>query len=369
MAPLCLALLLGVVGVASGATAPDIEAFQDAIVAGDLDRLDVLLAEVKAAGAPLPTTDDGTSLLHKACHWYSPDRAAVVTRVLAAGGDVRAVSADGRTPLHFAGNFDCAPCAKALLAAGADTTARDHEGGTPLHGAGRSVVPLLLAAGADPLARDHAGNVPLHRTLDPALRAAGVDVRNDAGLTPLHFAALVGSVPAIEWLLADGADPTLRTTARTWYRASFMSPTLGPGMEIPKGSTPLDLAKLQERTTRWSTSRYQPVVTALATAHLRPRFEDFLGRFRTALARNDAVAVADLTRLPFLYEGQERARTAFVRIYPELFTDTVRGCLRHTAPQVEGDRHVVFCGAYAFYFGWDRSDYRLLEFGADGEDM
>lgn len=98
-------------------------------------------------------------------------------------------------------------------------------------------------------------------------------------------------------------------------------------------------------------------------------FAQYLERFRGALARVDAGAIADLTRLPFLYESAWRDRAAFERIVPELFDAPVRACLARTGAIVEDDARVIFCPPYAFYFrratdgGW-----RLEEFGVDGED-
>ena len=157
----------------------------------------------------------------------------------------------------------------ALLKASGNRPAVDEDLVTVLHKAihiyssSRDVVPVLLKAGADPLAKNDEGNVPLHRLAHDALLVAGVNVRNPAGLTPLHYAALYGNEGAIEWLLAKGADPELRTTAAYRFRASFMSKAFGPGDEVPVGSRPLDLAKMQHSHSRWSTGRHQKSVELL----------------------------------------------------------------------------------------------------------
>ncbi len=97
-----------------------------------------------------------------------------------------------------------------------------------------------------------------------------------------------------------------------------------------------------------------------------PGFEAFLKRFRTAMAANDAQAVADLTALPFLFDSRPRDRAGFVRIYPELFTAAVRRCLQRATPVAEDGRQVMFCAPYGFYFGVHDGAWRLIEFGADG---
>lgn len=124
--------------------------------------------------------------------------------------------------------FDCAGCVQALLAAGADARVRLPDGQTLLHEAGPSTVPLLIAAGLDPAARDTQGNVPLHRVWHPALLAVGVDVTNDAGLTPLHAAALADQLARVDALLAAGADPARRTTRDTHWRLGRCRAASGP---------------------------------------------------------------------------------------------------------------------------------------------
>lgn len=101
--------------------------------------------------------------------------------------------------------------------------------------------------------------------------------------------------------------------------------------------------------------------------------EDFAGfhaRFRAAVSAQDGPALAGLTRLPFLFEGRALDRAGFQRNVPGLlFADAQRRCLiRQAALSDDGDRRVVFCRPYAFYFGRVDGHYRFLEFAADGED-
>ncbi|MES2957038.1 MAG: hypothetical protein V4792_02570 [Pseudomonadota bacterium] len=92
----------------------------------------------------------------------------------------------------------------------------------------------------------------------------------------------------------------------------------------------------------------------------------FVERFRAAAAQADAGALADLTALPFLYEGRRLERTAFVReAAPKLFTAGVRRCLQRAAAQPEGERLVLWCKPYGFHLGPVRGQWRLIEFVAD----
>ncbi len=98
-------------------------------------------------------------------------------------------------------------------------------------------------------------------------------------------------------------------------------------------------------------------------------FDTFLREFRAAVARQDAAAVAGMTRLPFLYEGQALGREAAIDVLPSLFPPAVRSCLDQAEPLAEDDARVIFCSPYAFYFraGAD-GRWAFDTFGADGEE-
>lgn len=250
----------------------DYEAFRDAIARGDGTRVERLLGACRREGGALPLREDGGDLLALAAHVGGREAPRWVERLLAAGADARHRAQDGMTPLRMAARFGCGDCVASLLAAGADLHERDVEGLTLLHEAGGSAVPALIAAGLDPSLRDAAGNVPLHRRWHPALLSVGVNVRNAAGLTPLHVAAFEGSVGWIDQLLAAGADPSARSTAATYWRASHMSRAFGPGEPVAAGVTPLDVAREQQRRTRWSTGSHDSAVQRLEAVTPRSGF-------------------------------------------------------------------------------------------------
>lgn len=94
--------------------------------------------------------------------------------------------------------------------------ARDEGGNTPLHMAAVNGtvenVMSLIEAGANVNARDTLGNTPLHGAFTPetaiALIEAGAEVNvwNEVGSTPLHFAALWGRELVVLILVAFGSD-------------------------------------------------------------------------------------------------------------------------------------------------------------------
>jgi len=98
-----------------------------------------------------------------------------------------------------------------------------------------------------------------------------------------------------------------------------------------------------------------------------PSFSSFLVSFKAAVARNDAKAIADMTKLPFLFDSKPRDHNGFQRIYPALFDAKVRACFAKAKPLTEEDRFVIYCGRYIFYFGLDSGRYAFIEFAADPE--
>ncbi|WP_419949062.1 ankyrin repeat domain-containing protein [Candidatus Palauibacter sp.] len=153
---------------------------------------------------------------------------ARVQALLADGADVSAPQGDGMTALHWAARSLNVPLARLLLEAGADVTATTRIGAyTPLHLASEvgsaEIVGLLLAAGAEQTAttEDVGGAMPLH------LAAAAGDAEAvrlllshpgeaDArerrwGQTPLMYAAARGREEAVRALLEGGADPNTAT--------------------------------------------------------------------------------------------------------------------------------------------------------------
>jgi len=95
-------------------------------------------------------------------------------------------------------------------------------------------------------------------------------------------------------------------------------------------------------------------------------FASFWKTFKAAIARNDKEAIADLTKLPFLYDSQERDRAGFLKIYGQLFTRKVRRCIATAKPVKEGDSYDLFCGELIFYFSKDTAGkYQFREFGVN----
>ncbi|WP_232418026.1 hypothetical protein [Methyloversatilis thermotolerans] len=99
-------------------------------------------------------------------------------------------------------------------------------------------------------------------------------------------------------------------------------------------------------------------------------FDDFLARLRAAAAARDVVAVAGLSRLPFLYEERLLDRNALIRALPGLMDERVARCLASAPPLREGADRLLYRAPYTFHLraGAD-GQWRLEEFSADGEDL
>lgn len=88
--------------------------------------------------------------------------------------------------------------------------------------------------------------------------AAPTDVngRDAHGFTALHRAALAGAADEVAALLAQGADPALRSTARYEHREGVLAREFDPVIVFEPGQRALDLAVFQHDRTKWATSRY-----------------------------------------------------------------------------------------------------------------
>ena len=239
--------------------------FEAVLKAGDAARLREMIAQQPQPWPRSPARS--ATLLHHACSYnQAGNQPTMLGVLLEAGPEVDARDATGLTALYWAAGSGRADCVRLLLAAGAKVDARAQSGRTPLHVAAAVAVPLLLAAGADLAVRDAEGNVPLHGNWRAALLGPGIDVRNHAGFTPLHFAALAGDDAAIAWLLERGADPRLESTAQYRYKEGVLADEFDPEFRFEPGTRAYDLAKWKHERTKWSIGGYGKTLELLDAA-------------------------------------------------------------------------------------------------------
>jgi cell wall assembly regulator SMI1 len=135
--------------------------------------------------------------------------ASEIVEAIAAGANVHARDADGKTPLHHAMGCGNELPAQALLAAGAEVNAVTKRRETPLHLAAlahqrttAALITVLVKAGADTSLRDVEDNPPIAYALTiEALRAL-----LDAGADP---AITVGGQPLPQYYKQWGRSPAM----------------------------------------------------------------------------------------------------------------------------------------------------------------
>ena len=142
---------------------------------------------------------DAASLVADAA--MNKDRTAVRT-LLNQRADVNASQTDGTTALHWAARWDDVEMADLLIRGGANVKARNRAGATPIY---------LAAVN---------GSVPMIEKLLAAGEDANVRLLS-AGESPLMVAARTGKIDAVKTLLDRGATPNLTeklrgTTALMW---------------------------------------------------------------------------------------------------------------------------------------------------------
>jgi ankyrin repeat protein len=174
------------------------------------------VAEAQTAGTNAPRPD-GTTPLHEAAY---ADDVPAMTRLIAAGANVKAANRYGVTPMWLACLNGSAAAIELLLEAGADANTVLPGGETVLMTAARTgkvaAVNVLLRRGANVNAKEEwRGQTALmwaaaegHAAVIEALVEGGADVhaRSTGGFTALLFAAREGQIAATKALLAAGAN-------------------------------------------------------------------------------------------------------------------------------------------------------------------
>ena len=164
---------------------------------------------------------DGWTPLHVAA-WWNPDP-AVAALLLERGAQIESRTGRGDTPLLGAARYNRFPVVVLLAEHGADVNAASDGGATPLLlGAANEdpqVATLLLRMGADVNHRSNTNTTPLHGAAtnsNPDVvalllergAASDIEVANQSGRRPLHYALQFNSNPEVAGILvAYGADP------------------------------------------------------------------------------------------------------------------------------------------------------------------
>ncbi len=191
--------------------------FDGALTLAARGGLDELVKTLLDGGAKIPSTGFGP--LHAAAKY---GYVSTVQLLLARGANIGAADDDGFTALHHAVIERHEDLVVVLLAAKPPLEARDREGRTALAWGGFAYAPQAkhmyrsLSEPHDTVYVDPGPARAMELLIDAGAR---VDSTDDAGDTPLHHAAGLGSVRGCEALFAHGADAEAKNRAGETARA------------------------------------------------------------------------------------------------------------------------------------------------------
>jgi hypothetical protein len=271
-----------------------------AVQQGNVSQTTTLLARWRTTGKPWPLGPDKQPLLFLAIEGREKSHPEIVELLFSKGATLETRGAQGMTALHWAAAKGYSERTEQILRHHPKLEAIDDRGRTPLLVAHSEAAEKLLAAGANFMAMDKDGLNALHyaaqegaRHLECIWRAGFkvVDARSNAGLTPLHIAAVEGTESAVRWLLDHGADVNAVTAAPYSYLPRYLAPGYGYEIHLPRGATPLQLASTQHEN-KWSSGRYRPVIELL-------RARGGTGASLFPGAATPLVIAASLTLVPF----------------------------------------------------------------------
>ena len=337
---LAILVVLLLTGVAAQTPLPA-DRFYEAIRTNDLTTLGAL---IRSDGVDAKDVQNQTPLMLAA----AVGSIDAVKTLLAGGADVRASSATGLTPLHYAA--DDPGKVRLLLDAGADVHAVTQMGRTPLVVAAATsqsadVVRLLLARGANVNASDSAGITPLiaaanadNREAADLLLARGADPGAQAQIpqsaTALMAAAFNGNAGLVKSLLARKADHaavSVATGAKVKQGPIRFGGVTALHMAITGGNADIveSLLKAGASANTVDTRGMTPLVWAVATDRPEPRIVRLLlahGADATAEHEPDgesAIAWAHKFNNPAVLRALGIAPDT-VRLKADTTTDTVR---------------------------------------------
>src|SRR6478752_3626239 len=94
---------------------------------------------------------------------------------------------------------------------------------------------------------------------------------------------------------------------------------------------------------------------ARVPADIQKDYDQFIGKFRDALKKNDAAAVTGMTRFPYYWDEMRDAAYFQKNLYSKIFTTKVRNCIARgegvydRAPD-GSESFSVFCGEENYIF-------------------
>jgi hypothetical protein len=95
------------------------------------------------------------------------------------------------------------------------------------------------------------------------------------------------------------------------------------------------------------------------------QFNAFYAKFTAALVKKDKNAVADMTKLPFLYDSKQLNKKQFVAKLNEIIPKSTVACLRKEKAVTDNTITEVFCGEAIYCFEKVKGEYKFTEIGVN----
>lgn len=178
-----------------------------------LNNCKIVEALVRSGAKVNQPSSEGYTLLHEAALKGNTE---VLKVLVGLGSSIDRKSINGQTPLHLATKGNHLATVEALLEVGADVNVLSDNGEAPIHiavSAGYSkILKCLIRSGADLSIKTKNGMTVLHlarnKHIVKILNTGGANANfvSDAGDTPLHCAALDGSLEIAKAFIASNAD-------------------------------------------------------------------------------------------------------------------------------------------------------------------
>lgn len=94
-------------------------------------------------------------------------------------------------------------------------------------------------------------------------------------------------------------------------------------------------------------------------------FTAFWTKFKAAVAKRDKVAVAAMTKLPYLLDSKNLNKQQFIAKYDLLFPKGTATCFGKQKPVKDRESYFVFCGEQIYIFNQEKGQWLFAEIGVN----
>ena len=111
------------------------------------------------------------------------------------------------------------------------------------------------------------------------------------------------------------------------------------------------------------------VVLACSSAHAAGKpdkqFDAFYTKFKAALAKNDKASLANMTKLPFLYDSKYLDRNQYIARLGQIIPKSAVRRLQKEKAITDNGVTEVFCGEAIYCFEKVNGEYKFTEIGVN----